>query len=565
MNKTTTKPTYSERAHRYARRVSDGSILASKWIRFACARHLDDLTKTKSRWKYDASKADKVCRFIEQHPHEKGPKQGQPFLLEDWQCWIICSIFGWVDATGLRKYREAFLLIPRGQGKSPLAALIALWMTFFDGERGAETLTAATTEKQAKEVFGPAQHFVREVPAYKSMGITAAAKSIYCASRNAKFHAVIGKAKYGSSPYCCIMDEAHQLPDSQQYDNFHTGLAKRRNSLLLTVTTAGVAAAENPAYQLQQDCQKILDGSIDNDRIFAAIFCADPDVDWTSLEALQMSCPNLGVSIDTESLRLDQAEATRNPARQNGFRAMHLNQWMSASAAWMDMVAWGKCLDPTLTDDSIKHLPCWIGSDLASKLDLSACIRLYRDDSQGDRPHYYVLTRTYLPSARINEPQNAHYQRWAKQGYLTSTSGSSIDYSVIEADALQDIDTYQVRELAYDARYADQWSQRVSDLSGVTRIETPPSPSILSPPMKELEAAVADGRLHHDGNPVLTWCLSNLTTRETPAGNYQMPDKERPESKIDAAIALLLAMSRAMVHVPEQQSPESATSFFMFA
>jgi len=187
---------------------------------------------------------------MERHPHEKGAKQGQPFLLENWQIWLVCSIFGWTDETGTRKYREALLLCPRGQGKSPLAALIAIWMTFFDGEKGAETLTAATTEKQAKEVFGPAQHFIREVPAYKKLGITAAAKSIFNTTTRAKFHAVIGKAKYGSAPYCCIMDEAHQLPDSQQYDNFRTGLAKRRNSLLLTVTTAGVSSTENPAYQL---------------------------------------------------------------------------------------------------------------------------------------------------------------------------------------------------------------------------------------------------------------------------------------------------------------------------
>jgi phage terminase large subunit-like protein len=499
---------------------------------------------------------------MEKHPHEKGAKQGQPFLLEDWQVWLICNIFGWVDESGIRKYREAFILCPRGQGKSPLAALILLWMTFFDGERGAEGLTAATTEKQANEVFGPAKHFVREVPAYKKLGITAAAKSIFSTRTGAKLHPIIGKAKYGSAPYVCVMDEAHQLPDSQQYDMFRTGLAKRRNSLLLTVTTAGVSSTENPAYQLQLDCQKILEGVIDNDRIFAAIYTADPEIDWSSLNALKMANPNLGVSIDTEALMLDQKEAVRNPARQNAFRAMHLNQWMTASSAWMNIQVWNKCADPALTAESCKDLPCWIGSDLASKLDLAAMVTLFRRDIDG-RPHYYCFSRAYLPEERINAPECQHYQRWAKQGHLTATSGSSIDYSIIEADALSDIAQFQVREVAYDARYADQWSQRVSEQSGIERVVVPPSPAELSPAMKELEAAVYDGRFHFDGHPVLTWCISNVLTAETPAGNYRMPEKERPENKIDLAVALFIAMRRAMC-APPAEPPSGVNAYMMF-
>jgi phage terminase large subunit-like protein len=357
------------------------------------------------------------------------------------------------------------------------------------------------------------------------------------------------------------MDEAHQLLDGQQYDNFRTGLSKRKNSLLLTISTAGVSSTENPCYQLQQDAQRVLEGVIENDRLFAAIYCADPDVDWASLEAARMASPNLGVSIDEEQILLDQREAVRNPARQNAFRAMVLNQWMTASSAWMNMSAWQKCYDPSLTEDSVKGLPCWIGSDLASKLDLSSTVRVFRRDLDG-RPHYYALCRAYLPAERVNAPENQHYQKWAKQGFLTATPGSSIDYSMIEADTVADIGKLQVRELPFDARYADQWSQRVSELSGAIRIETPPNPGVLSPAMKELEAAVYDGRFHHDGNPLLTWCISNVLTRETPAGNFTMPDKERPENKIDAAMALFLAMSRAML-APAQKKRLSFQPFFV--
>jgi phage terminase large subunit-like protein len=543
----TTRLSYAQRATDYCRRVVAGEVLASKWIKLACKRHLDDLQKAHSRWHFDPKRANRVCAYIESHPHEKGAKQGQPFLLEDWQVWVVSSIFGWVDDEGTRKYREAILLVPRGQGKSPLAALIALWMTFFDGEPGAETLTAATTEKQAKEIFGPAQFFVREVPAYKRLGIEAAAKSIYQTSTRAKFHAVIGKAKYGSAPHCCCMDEAHQLPDSQQYDNFRTGLAKRRNSLLLTVTTAGIAAAENPAYQLQLDAQKILEGSVENDRFFAAIYCADPEVDWTSLEALQMACPNLGISIDTEALQLDQKEAVRNPARQNAFRAMHLNQWMTGSSSWLNMQTFNACADQALKIEDFADDSCWLGLDTASHLDLASVGIVFKRLIDG-KVHYYCFSRNYLPEAQVNQPENQHYQRWAREGHLFATDGNSIDFGLIESDLIDLVKNLKVEMLCFDPAHGGTGTvQRVMAETDVPVQETPQRALTISPAMRELEAAIADGRFHFTGDPVMRWCFSNIVTRETVNGLYKMPEKQRPENKIDAAMAIFFAVGRALL------------------
>lgn len=542
--------TYAERATRYAQDVTEGRVLACKWVKRAGQRHLDDLAASESpsyRWVFDAKRVHNICAFAEQMRHEKGELQGQRFRLEDWQIFILASIFGWVDReTGIRKFYEAFILVPRGNGKSPLAAIIALWMTFFEREPGAESYCGATTLEQALEVFRPAKAMVEQSPALLRMGIVAAAKSIYQASTRSRFKPVIGKAKYGGSVYLAILDEAHQLADSTLYDALKTGANKRKNSLILTISTAGVQSRESHCYAQQQDVEKILEGVIPGDRMFAIIYMADPEVDWTSRDAVRMANPNLGISSDAEKLFADHDEAIRNPAKQNTFRCMHLDQWMSAASAWMNMTEWGKCKDSKLTNETVKDLPGWIGTDLASTLDLSAMVRVHRKEVSG-RPHYYCFTRAYLPEARVNAPENQHYQAWAKQGYLTATHGSSIDYDVIETDALSDILRFRVQELPYDARYADAWSQRVSTKSGVTRIVIPPSPAELSPAMKELEAAVYDGRFHHDGHPVLTWCISNLFTRETSAGNYTMPEKQKPESKIDAAIALCIAMRRAMV------------------
>jgi phage terminase large subunit-like protein len=549
---------HAQRATEYAKAVVAKEVPASKWIILACQRHLDDLKKD-WRWHYDDAKVNRVCAFIERLPLDSG----LPFILQPFQIWIVASLMGWVDAEGLRKYIEALILIPKGNGKSPLAAALALWFAFFDGRPKAEVYCGAVNLAQAHEVFLPARNFCENQPAFAKAGITALKKSIF-SKGGSKFVPVIGKGRHGARPYLAILDELHQAISSDLYGTFKTGCNKTVNSLMLTLSTAGVSSTESPCYQLQVKVQKALDGSLEDDRIFGAIYCADDSVDWTSEKALLMANPNLGISNDAEKIRLAIKDAERTPAHANNIKAMHLNIWSTAAAAWMNMASWKACYDPDLTEDSVIGLPCVIGSDLASTLDLSACVRLFRDDSQGDRPHYYALCRAYLPEARVNAPENGHFRKFVALGCLTATPGSSLDYSILETDALADIAKYKVSEFPFDPRYADDWSLRIANTSGVTRIKVPPCPAELSPAMKELEGAIADGRFHHDGNQLLTWCLSNLLTRETAAGNYTMPDKQHPESKIDAAMALILAMNRARLQDFDTQGL-TAADLFMFA
>ena len=474
----------------------------------------------------------------------------------------MSSLVGWVDESGLRKYIEALILIPKGNGKSPLAAALGLWFAFMDGRRGAEVFCGAMNLKQAMEVFKPALSFVESSKArFSRIGVDAQKKSIFSLRTGSSFTPVVGKGRHGARPYLAILDELHQATTPDLYDTFKTGANKTVNSLLLTISTAGVISKENPCYRLQQDAEKVLEGTVPNERLFAAIWCADDTVEWHTIEALRMANPNLGISNDGEKIRLAQQEADAKPEKQNITKAMHLNIWSTAAAAWMNVQSWKKCTDPALTAETVKDLPGWLGADLASRLDLSSVVRVHRQNLDG-KPHYYAFCRAYLPEARVSLPENQHLQRWANQGYLTVTPGSSLDYATVTNDALADICEFRILELPYDTRYADQWTQEVSEKSGVPRVLIEQFGMKLTLAMKELEGAVADGRFHHDGNPVLSWCMSNVVTHETCMGNYHMPDKEKKENKIDAAIALLIAMTRAMAGAPEPE-PTDASSYFM--
>ena len=296
-----------------------------------------------------------------------------------------------------------------------------------------------------------------------------------------------------------------------------------------------------------------------NERFFAAIYCADDSVAWDSEEALRMANPNLGISNDAEKIRLAQIEATQNPAKQNVVRSMHLNQWTTAKSAWLNPLAFDACYDPEFTPESVKDLPCVIGFDLAAKLDLAAAVKVFKRVID-EKNHYYALCRAYLPEARVDLPENQHFQRWMREGFLTATPGSEIDFAHIEQDALDDIKQFTVREIRPDDKYAIQLMQRIEEATGVTRVDSI-TPADFSEPMKELEAAIATGRFHHDGNPILKWCLSNVTTYIRRDQSYAMPDKDRPDNKIDLAIALLIAMSRGMVI--EDASPIDVASMFL--
>jgi phage terminase large subunit-like protein len=539
-------PTYSERALAYCHRVISGEQIASKYTKLACQRHLDDLERADWRWTYAEDKAHRACAFIELLPHEKGNKQDQPFLLEDFQVWIICSIFGWVDKkTQWRRFLEAVLMVSRKNGKSPLAAAIAIYLAFFDKEKGAEVYCSAASEKQAWEVYRPAHAMLTARPELcKKFGIEVNAKSIVQLSTRSRFLPIIGKARDGAMASCFIGDEAHEWPDSSVYDSMTMGMVGRDQPLSLIISTAGETLS-GPCHAKQLEVEQMLTGTIPNEQLFGVIYTADPDLDWRSREALVSANPNLGVSVKEDYLLRKQQEAIRNASKQNIFRCKYLGHWMTASSSWANMDAFRQCAEAALTIDKVKHLPCVIGVDLALLHDFSARALVFRDVIDS-KPAYYAFVTCYFHEAGINDPANQHFQRWAAEGKLVKTPGSSMDFNFLYEDIATDKVTYKVSEVAIDRMFAPEMCQKIEDNLGLTIAEIPQNSKHLTPGMQELEAAVADGRFHYPADDkVLEWCMGNVISRELSSGLLATPDSTDEKNKIDAAQALFTAMARA--------------------
>lgn len=539
---------HAAKAEWYARGVLDGSIPAGRWVRGAAKRHLDDLKRGADfPYYFDPDKGARVCRFIEQLSHTKGKwaAKREKVLLQPWQCFLVVVLFGWLRrSNGKRRFRSSYWEIPRKNGKSLLAAGIGLYMLLADGEFGAEVYSGATTEKQAWEVFKPAKLMLeRNDKMREKLGASVWAKALVVESNGSKFEPIIGDPGDGASPSCAIVDEYHEHQTPNLHDTMETGMGAREQPLMLIITTAGYNIA-GPCHEKHEEACKVLEGTLENDDLFACIFGIDPGDDWAAPASLVKANPNMGVSVDEDFLRSQQRQAMQNPLQQNKFKTKHLNVWTSVLAGVMNMQQWELCKDELLDEDELSGCDCWISADLASKSDLCSEQRLYRRMSHG-LPHYYLFGRYWLPEAAVDEPgpNHAHYVKWVKQGLLTQTEGATVDFEAITEQIVDDCKRLNPKEFVYDPFNATQMAQALM-AKNIEVVEFVQQPVNFAVPLDELLTAVADGRFHHDGNEITAWCMSNMVARPAKKGLIS-PIKQKPNQKIDGGIATIMAIGRA--------------------
>jgi phage terminase large subunit-like protein len=558
--------THYQDAVKYSRDVVSGKIPACKWVRLACQRQIDDRKRwpslkptSKDPYWFDRESANRVCKFIELLPHTKGKWQGQLIALEPWQKFILSTVFGWMRSKdNSRRFRELYLEVPRKNGKSLLAATIGLYMLTEDGEGGAEIYSGATTEKQSWETFKPARLMALQADGFtEHYGLNVNASNISNIDSGSKFEPIIGTPGDGASPSCAICDEMHEHKTSELYDTMLTGMGARIAPLMIIVTTAGSDIA-GPCYDKRSDVCKMLDGidGFENNDLFGIIYTidlaekeGDDGDDWTDIESWKIANPNYGISVFEDFLEARLKEAIRKSTRQNINKTKHLNIWVNAAESWMNIEKWSKCGDKTLKIEDFKGETCWIGMDLASKIDLCAIVILFKRDG-----HYYFFGKYYLPEAQLEGADKSHYAGWDHDGLLEITPGNMTDYRYIEDDLIQILSDYEVADMGFDPHNATYLITRLMEKGFEDRLtEIGQNVNNISEPMKAIEALTLDGKLHHDGDPILTWMMSNVVVKPDRNDNIY-PRKEKFEKKIDGVFSAIMALNREMAHVDNQYS-----------
>ena len=535
---------YQTIADRYAEDVCAGRIAACASTIAACRRHLDDLAQWRRSgpWTWEPQRGARVCQFVELMPHVKGPLAGRRIELDPWQVWLLMSVFSWVDGDGARRFRRAYIEVPRGNAKSTLSAAVGLYMLLADGEAGAEVYSFATTREQARIVFATAQMMARKSPdMLQHFGAGVAAHAIHTIDGTFQAKSSEADTLDGLNTHFACIDELHAHRTRHVYDVVETSIGKRRQPLLWVITTAG-SDTSGVCYELHRYVERILEKSAQDQSQFGVIYSIDAGDDWTTEDALIKANPGWGKSVQPDTVRALQRKAVSVPSAAAAFQTKHLNVWVNANDAWMDMTQWRACAEP-IGEDDFAGEPCWIGLDLASRTDFCAVAILHRREVDG-ASHYWLRHKYYLPRETVERGENDQYRGWTMDGHIRVTEGPTTDFSAILEDLLDLASVYDVQQIYYDPFQAAMLTKKLSDY-GLPVAEMRPTVLNFSEPMKLLEALVLEKRLHHDGSPVTEWMAGNVVCHRDAKDNIY-PRRESRADKIDGIVAAIMALAGAM-------------------
>ncbi len=559
---------------KYAFDVISGKLPANKWMCLACQRHLDDLKNGKKRGlHFDEKAADHIIDFFSEFLcFYEGAFDGQPFMLTPHQQFIIGSIFGWKRKDGLRRFRTAYIEEAKGQGKSPMAAGIGLYGLAFDNEPGAEIYAAAVTREQAGILFRDARLYADASGSLKGI-LDIGQHNIAYLAENSFFRPISSERRGldGKRPHIALIDEIHEHPNDLVVRKMSAGTKTRRQSLIFEITNAGYDR-HSICYQHHEYTTKILEGLILDDAWFGIMTgldvcekcekegktipqegCPDCD-DWRDEKVWEKANANLrylGAPFK-DYLRRQVEEAKSMPSQVNIVKRLNFCIWTESITKWLPADKWNACGLPVNAVE-LKGRTCYGGLDLSSNTDLTAWVKVF--PPEGDETLYKILCRFFLPEDNMRERvkrDKVPYDVWTRQGFITLTPGNIIDYSFILKTISDDTADYDIAELAFDRWGSQKITTDLQDLGFVlegdkkTLIQFGQGFASMNAPTKEVEKMVLAGELAHGGNPVLSWMISNVAIQGDAAGNKK-PDKEKSTERIDGAVALIMAVGRAML------------------
>lgn len=523
----------------YASRVVLGDECAGELERLACQRFVDDLKRAdRGEFGYtmQSGEAARVCKFAELMPHVKG--RGGLLTLEPWQVFVYVNLYGWRDEEGMRRFRTAYLEVARKNGKSTMIAPLGLYALAMDGEQGAEVYSAATKRDQAAIVWGAAKMMAMRTPALEQrFGIKCTRNAISHAHSGSTFQPVSRDAKRldGLNIYLALVDELHAHANREMWDVLETATGARAQPLVLAITTAGVDTS-GICYEQRTYALKLLQGLQVDETYFALIYTIDAgDVaNWDDPSVWRKANPNLGVSVSVPDLQRKAQKARSMPSARGAFLRYHLNVWGEGEQQWMSPQRWNTCA-ADLDFAALEGERAVIALDLASKIDVAAAVIAWRDKAGV----YYVKPLFWVPEKRLGE--NDSYYGWHKDGWLRTTPGETIDFEAIEDELKELCRSYSVWAVPYDRFQAVQFATRMT-AEKVPMVEFAQTVSKMSEPMKAIEALVIDGKVRHDGNPMMQWMIANVHVMMDRKDNIY-PRKARPENKIDGPVALIMAIA----------------------
>ena len=514
-------------------------------------------TKFRARGSYyDKKRADYAVEFIHCLSHTKGIWAGRPFELLPWQEQIVRDLFGTIKANGYRQFNTAYVEIPKKNGKSELAAGIALLLLCGDGEASAEIYSCAADRQQASIVFNVAAEMVRMCSALnKRCKILASTKRIVYKPTNSIYQVLSAEAytKHGLNISGVVFDELHAQPDRRLYDVMTKGSGDARmQPLYFFITTAG-NNINSICYEVHQKAVDILEGRKTDPTFYPVIYGASESDDWTEPKVWAKVNPSLGITIDIEKVKSACESAKLNPADENVFRQLRLNQWTKQAIRWLSVRKWDEC-KVDFDERDLEGRICYGGLDLSSTTDLTALVLTFPPMDEDDK--FFVLPYFWLPEETISlrsVRDHVPYDIWRSKNLLQVTEGNVVDYSAIEDFIATLGERFNIAEIAFDPWNSAYLVQRLEAEYNFTMVQIAQRVSTMSAPTKEFEKLVLEKKIAHNGHDILRWNIDNIIVKVDSSGNIKI-DKAKSTEKVDGAVALVMSLSRALLNGAGQPS-----------
>ena len=516
-----------------------GEIPACRRIKAVYSR-LAAETQTAGKYVFDEAKASRPIEFIERFcRHSKGEWSGQPVQLELFQKAFIQALFGFTDTeTGLRRYREAFFLVGRKNGKSTLLAGLALYMLIADGEGGAEVYSTATKYAQARLLFDECHNMVKQSPAL-SKHIRKRKTDLYYTLTMSKLQPLSRNSDTldGLNASFVIMDELHGVKDRNLYEVMRQSQSARRQPLLVMITTAGTVR-ECIFDDMYSHACAVADGSLQDETFLPILYELDRRNEWTEPDAWAKANPSLGAIKKLDDLQIKVERAKQNPVELSGVLCKEFNIRETVKTAWLSFEA----INNTETFDleAFRGGYCIGGVDLSITTDLTCASLLFM--RRGD-DRKYITQMYWLPADRLQErvqQDKIPYDKWFERGLLRLCSGNTINYSDVTAWFVETVKQYELFPAwvyydSYSARYFVEEMQ----MQGFNMVRYIQGAKTLSLPMQMLGADLQAHRVIYNNNPVLKWCLTNTGIQTDRNGNIVPVKNQSPKQRIDGTAALL--------------------------
>lgn len=486
--------------------------------------------------------------------HSKGRYAGKPFVLEQWQKDVVATIFGWKNADGWRRYRTVFIFVARKNGKTELAAGLATMALFTDGENGAQCYCTGHEKEQASLLFDAAKQQVLQCEALRrNAKVIDSKKRIVFKKRGSFFRALPANESggHGFNTHFVAYDEFHLYlgrKHREVYESLHTSTGNRDQPLEVVITTAGYDKM-SLCHEMYEYAKSVRDGRIEDPSFLPVIYEVEQNDDWNDRDNWKKANPSLGVTISTDYLEREFLKAQQNPAYENTFRRLHLNQWTQQANRWLSMDAWDRC--PASEEPIADRAVCYGGLDLSSTIDLTAWMLLSRvGDLWKCWGHYWV------PKGRVEFLERKHnipIQRWVQEGWVTVVPGERISYGAIRDRIVADSERVDLHEVGYDPYNAQETTEILEVQHGIRMVAVRQGALSLSGPAKELERLVAEGLLDHSLDPVLRWMAENVeVVYDRNANPLPVKADGSQRNHIDGIMGLIMALAQGLV---DQRGP----------